>query len=66
MKDPIASCAGKVRFETYSRAEEVATRKTRRNALRPAVYHCANCGGFHIGNSKPVTRGKGLEMLGKK
>lgn len=53
MKDPIASCDGKVKFDTFDLAESVAKRRTRRNNLRPAVYHCQFCGGFHIGNSKP-------------
>lgn len=53
MKDPIASCDGKVKFDTYDLADSVAKRRTRRNSLRPAVYHCLFCGGFHIGNGKP-------------
>lgn len=52
-RDPLASCQGKERFETYSMAAHVAHRPSRRNQLRPAIYHCAQCGGFHIGNNKP-------------
>ncbi len=47
------SCAGKVRFETFSAAEATA-RKSRRskNASRQTPYRCTICGGFHVGTHK--------------
>lgn len=44
-------CTGKVKFDSFEHAEQIAHRKSRRNDLKPRVYHCIYCGGFHIGNS---------------
>lgn len=53
MEKGLYSCQGKARFSTYSQAAAVAGRRTRRNNLRPGIYHCLFCEGFHIGNNKP-------------
>lgn len=44
-------CTGKVKFDSFEQAEQIAYRKTRRHELKPKVYHCTYCGGFHIGNN---------------
>ncbi len=54
MNSADAACVGKVRFETFTQANAVAKRPTRRNSLKPSVYHCQFCHGFHIGNGKRV------------
>lgn len=47
----LIQCEGKVKFDTFTQAETVANRKTRRNQLKPSAYHCTSCGGFHVGNA---------------
>lgn len=49
-------CTGKVRFETFAMAQQVAGRKTRRHALRARVYYCRLCDGYHIGNNNKPNR----------
>lgn len=44
------SCAGKVRFTSYSHAERVASRKRRNQNDKFAVYTCELCSGFHVGS----------------
>lgn len=53
MRDPVASCAGKERFESRALANTVARRQSRRREARLAVYSCDICGGFHIGTVTP-------------
>ena len=57
MRNPrISQCTGKVKFDTFTMAEQVASRKTRRHEMRPKPYRCRFCGGFHIGNSNRAER----------
>lgn len=55
------SCTGKERFDSFSQANAVAKRATRRSSLKPDVYHCTHCGGFHIGNKKKKPLSKKIE-----
>lgn len=53
-----ARCTGKERFESAILAHQVVNRarasKRRRDKLCGAMkaYHCADCGGYHIGGSR--------------
>lgn len=48
-------CAGKARFASAALAHRVAKRRSKFNDRKTAkpgdVYHCAHCGGWHIGRS---------------
>lgn len=48
-----SACSGKVAFASFTQAERVADRGTRRNKSRQ-VYRCVHCYQFHLGR-KPVT-----------
>lgn len=49
--DPVVSCTGKQHFESFDRANAVASRSTRRDDKKGmSAYHCAFCHGWHIGN----------------
>lgn len=57
----LSACEGKVRFETYAHANEVA--KLRRDRARRMPYHCPICHGYHIGAArKRVRRREGRPM----
>lgn len=46
----IAQCDGKKRFDNHEQAAKVAARKSRRHEIRPRVYRCQYCGGYHVGS----------------
>jgi hypothetical protein len=54
--DPLASCAGKFRYEPNQAAiaRKVAARTSRRNNAPLRAYRCLCCGGWHIG--QPMSR----------
>lgn len=47
----IASCEGKVRFGSFQRAAQVASRQAGRRGDSRQAYACRFCGGFHVGTS---------------
>lgn len=54
-------CIGKLRYGTRSEAEQVRKQVRRRRKGDPdaaslQAYHCPNCGGFHIGRDKRVSK----------
>jgi hypothetical protein len=46
-----AGCLGKERFESFTRAQEVAHQVSRRRSARVTAYHCTLCGGSHVGST---------------
>ena len=55
-----ADCYGKIRFDSYTHAQEILRRRNRNGRKHHAtrkVYHCSWCGGFHLG---------GIFLKGKK
>jgi hypothetical protein len=52
--NPVAQCAGKVGFTTYTLAQEACHRRHGRE-----VYHCCYCKLWHVGSaSRPVNKKK--------
>lgn len=45
----LASCVGKVRFETYALAQSVAHRSSQNQGGKRAAYRCPLCHGYHCG-----------------
>lgn len=45
----VASCEGKKRFETFSRAAKTAHRQAQHKTGKYMAYACQYCGGFHVG-----------------
>jgi uncharacterized protein with PIN domain len=52
----MAGCQGKVRFKTRDGAERVMASKVNSCALN--VYHCKECGKYHIGHARGWRRQK--------
>lgn len=46
-----SQCLGKHRFDDRGLTIKVSVQSARRGSLKPNVYRCKNCGGWHIGNS---------------
>lgn len=49
------SCDGKVRFDTFERANSTAARTRKSKHAQLSAYHCKGCGGWHVGATR---RGK--------
>lgn len=47
------NCEGKERFTTFSLADRMARKSSRRHdkTLRLRAYRCGDCGGYHVGSS---------------
>lgn len=45
----LASCAGKVRFESYVRAKTIAHRSAQNFGGKRSAYKCDLCHGYHVG-----------------
>lgn len=55
--DPAASCAGKVRFDTFALASRVNRQRNKGRSDRGrSVYACPHCRGFHIGRGSRKPR----------
>lgn len=52
-----ASCEGKERFVSFTRAARVARLAASRREERLRAYHCRYCGGFHVGTPSPRVAG---------
>lgn len=50
-------CDGKVKFKSYKLASKVLD-KTKENLQKGQIYHCAECGAFHIGSAIAKRHGK--------
>lgn len=50
----LASCAGKVRFESYAQAKSVAHRSSKNQGGKRSAYKCDLCHGYHVG--EPVRK----------
>lgn len=49
-----ADCYGKVRFDSFTRAQEILRLRNRNGRKRHnprKIYHCSWCGGFHLGGA---------------
>lgn len=44
-------CSTKVRFTTFTRAQQSAHRQAQRHHEKFAAYACELCGGFHVGGT---------------
>lgn len=53
-----SSCIGKHRFESFKQAQDTLSFRLRKQAK---VYHCRECGGFHIGNVLGTRRSRLLK-----
>ena len=47
----LSGCQGKERFQTFTLAQEVAHKVSRRRSARVNAYHCPICSGFHVGST---------------
>lgn len=47
---PESQCEGKLRYSTKADAKRAAKRQERHGCGRMQPYHCAYCGGFHLGH----------------
>lgn len=45
----ISECEGKHKFQSYTQAQATMSEKLRHKV---EAYHCATCGGWHIGGTK--------------
>jgi hypothetical protein len=49
----IAGCSGKKHFTRFTLANKAAARRNRRDGgAHLEAYHCRNCNGFHVGESR--------------
>lgn len=47
----LSACEGKIRFQTFERAQQIARNQARRDeGAKISAYHCRDCGFFHTGN----------------
>jgi len=49
--DPTKGCVGKQRFDSFSRANEIARKTASRRPGKFSAYHCPHCAGFHYGRT---------------
>ncbi len=49
-----SACFGKIQFSTFTQAQRVSERASRRGRSRQ-IYHCPHCHLFHLGR-RPITK----------
>ena len=49
-----SACFGKIQFSTFTQAQRVGERSSRRGRSRQ-IYHCPHCHLFHLGR-RPITK----------
>ncbi len=54
----LASCNGKIRFETMGMARKVARQQSRRRESALEPYRCVICRGYHIGRKTRMPNAK--------
>lgn len=57
-----SACAGKIAFSTFTQAQLIAVRGTRRGRSRQ-IYHCPFCHLFHLGRRPAQPRQRRRETL---